>query len=137
MATYIYDQRTGELSPAPGGKLIATGYSGYGEGKNNPALQYLPDVGPIPRGMYLMGMARTDAELGPVAIPLGACNGTETFGRCGFFMHGDDIRHPGCGSHGCVIMPRIVREMMRPGDRLLVVASVENPLPVGAQREAA
>ena len=31
------------------------GYSGHGEGKNNPAMQKVPNVGPIPVGKYTIG----------------------------------------------------------------------------------
>jgi hypothetical protein len=37
--------------------VIATGYSGIGDGKNDPTKQCIEDVGPIPRGDYKIGDA--------------------------------------------------------------------------------
>jgi hypothetical protein len=45
---WTYAQKSGELQQD--GKPAATGYSGAGAGKNNPAMQNLHDVGPIPQG---------------------------------------------------------------------------------------
>ncbi len=45
---WTYCQKTGEL--LQNGVLVATGYSGQGNGRNNPDLQEDHDVGPIPRG---------------------------------------------------------------------------------------
>lgn len=39
-------QKTGELQQD--GEHVATGYSGAGEGKNNPKMQSVRNVGPIP-----------------------------------------------------------------------------------------
>jgi hypothetical protein len=48
--------------------------------------------------------------------------GTETFGRSEFRIHGDSIAHPGMASHGCIILPRAVRDAIwRSGDRALEV----------------
>jgi hypothetical protein len=48
--------------------------------------------------------------------------GTETFGRGEFRIHGDSIAHPGTASHGCIILPRAVRDAIwRSGDRALEV----------------
>ena len=43
-----YSQTTGEMRTALG-ELLGTGYAGHGEGVNNPALQSVPDTGPLPR----------------------------------------------------------------------------------------
>src|ERR1700752_4354059 len=41
---WTYAQKSGELQQD--GKPVATGYSGAGAGKNNPALENLPNAGP-------------------------------------------------------------------------------------------
>lgn len=46
-AAWTYAQETGDLQQD--GKHISTGYSGANEGKNNPAMDNVPNVGPIPR----------------------------------------------------------------------------------------
>jgi hypothetical protein len=92
-----------------GGELVATGYSGFGAGKNNPAMQKVPDVGPIPVGNYLIGDARNSEKDGPLVMRLTPRLSTETFGRCGFLIHGDSENHFGSASHGCVIFDRPTR----------------------------
>jgi hypothetical protein len=84
--TWQYDQATGCLSHD--GRPVGTGYSGHGEGVNNPAMQDVRSVGPIPRGQWSIGPARLQPILGPVAMPLAPEEGTETFGRTGFWAHG-------------------------------------------------
>ncbi len=123
---YIYYQRTGHLLPSTTGQdtLVATGYSGFGEARNDPVSERRPGLGPIPRGAYLIGDESKDETHGPVAIHLLPLTGTETFGRSGFLVHGDSISAPGAASHGCIVVPRKVRESMADGgDRLLVVLS--------------
>jgi hypothetical protein len=122
---WTYAQGGGELSRD--GMHVATGYSGFGEGKNNPALQGVPDVGPIPRGYYLIGAPEhvtTAGPHGPFVLRLVPDVDTRTAGRAGFLMHGDSIEHPGAASHGCIIMPRAVRELVAAsGDRRLRVVA--------------
>jgi hypothetical protein len=105
---WTYEQSTGELRH--NGQLIATGYSGFGEGKNNPTLESVPNVGPIPRGLYLIQFPPFHSEKdGPVCMHLIPERQTNTYGRSGFLIHGDSIQHTGSASHGCVIMPRPTR----------------------------
>jgi hypothetical protein len=58
---WLWRQDTGELLQQIDDNLfsdvIATGYSGMGEGKNDPTKQCIGDVGPIPRGDYKIGDA--------------------------------------------------------------------------------
>lgn len=112
MTTLTYSQRTGQLS-GPG--ISASGYSGHQEGKNNPALETDHGVGPIPRGTWRIGAPVDHPHLGPRALPLSPAPGTETFGRSGFFVHGDSSAHPGDASHGCIVLPRNVREAIVDG----------------------
>lgn len=122
---WTYTQRTGELQQD--GQHVATGYSGAGEGKNNPEMQSVRNVGPIPQGDWtIIGPPVNTADRGPYVLRLTPKDETETFGRSGFLMHGDSKNAPGTASHGCVIMPRTVREQVwNSGDRdLQVVAEI-------------
>ncbi len=132
---WTYAQKTGELQQD--GRHIGNGYSGAGAGKNNPATQQVPNVGPIPQGDWtVVGPPANTQEHGPYVLHLQPAAQTETFGRSGFLMHGDSIESPGCASHGCVIMPRPVREQVwNSGDReLKVVAEVPAPTGSGGTR---
>jgi hypothetical protein len=118
---WTYHQKSGALHDKTG-HLVSTGYSGHGEGKNNPAMQHVPSVGPIPRGLWKMEEPYDSGKVGPFAIPLTPLPETETFGRSAFRVHGDSKSEPGSASHGCIIQPRIVRnQMWESGDRLLEV----------------
>ena len=104
--------------------FLGRGYSGNGKGLNNPDMQNVPDVGPIPCGDWYMGPAYDHPEHGPVTIPLRPEPGTQTFGRDHFLCHGDLKDAPGQfkASKGCMIMPRWIRERMsQSGDHLLRV----------------
>jgi len=105
---WIYQQSTGQLSRD--GVLVATGYAGLPpDGKNNPAAQAQRGVGPIPQGMWEIGPAANYKNLGPCAMALIPAAGTQTFGRSGFFLHGDSRAHPGAASEGCIVMPNDTR----------------------------
>jgi type VI secretion system (T6SS) effector TldE1-like protein len=118
---WSYAQKTGELNQD--GKHVAKGYSGFDNGKNDPSMQELSNVGPIPQGQWtIAGPPANTADHGPYVLRLEPSPETNTFGRSGFLMHGDSKEHPGCASHGCVIMPRPVREQVwNSGDRELDV----------------
>jgi Protein of unknown function (DUF2778) len=108
---WTYAQSTGTL--LQNGQPIATGYSGYDDGKNNPSMQGVENVGPIPQGDWtIVGPPINTPDHGPYVLHLQPSAQTNTFGRGGFLMHGDSIEAPGCASRGCVIMPRNVREQV-------------------------
>jgi hypothetical protein len=118
--TWQWDQSAGLLTRD--GKAVSRGYSGRGRGKNNPALQTAVGIGPIPRGAWRITERYDSANVGPYALKLDACAGTDACGRSAFRIHGDSIRAPGTASHGCIILPRAIREAIwRSGDRNLVV----------------
>jgi hypothetical protein len=118
---WTYAQSTGELHH--NGRLVGGGYSGFDNGKNNPAMQAVANLGPIPQGDWtIVGPPVNTAQHGPFVLRLQPAAGTNTFGRSGFLMHGDSIGAPGCASHGCIILPRAVREQVwSSGDRELEV----------------
>jgi len=119
---WIYEQSSGQM--LRNGSLVGTGYSGIDKGKNNPDMQDAHDVGPIPQGNYTMGAPINSPTHGPCAIPLTADPANQMFGRSEFLVHGDSTEHPGQASHGCVIMPRSVRDqLVASGDKLLNVVA--------------
>ena len=107
----IYAQASGKLTLDD--VLLTVGYSGFGSGKNNPAMQDQEGIGPIPQGTYAIS---EDVEMvtkhGPFVLRLSPFKTTNTFGRSGFLIHGDSKEHPGLASHGCIILPRSTREMI-------------------------
>jgi hypothetical protein len=122
---WTYAQSTGELQHDD--QPVGTGYSGFDKGKNNPAMQAVANMGPIPQGEWtIVGPPVNTPAHGPYVLRLQPAAGTNTFGRSGFLMHGDSIEAPGCASHGCIIMPRPVREKVwKSGDiRLEVVPAL-------------
>jgi hypothetical protein len=117
--TWTYRQQTGALLHDDA--VVATGYSGAGPGKNNPADEAIPNVGPIPRGAYIIGTPKDSPHMGPEALPL-TPDGHDALGRSGFFMHGDNEAHT--ASTGCIIMPRQVRDQVAASpDRALEVVA--------------
>jgi Protein of unknown function (DUF2778) len=125
---WTYVQKTGEL--LRDGNHRAFGYSGYNDpangqlGKNNPALQNMHDVGPIPVGQYDIGSPTDTVTHGPFVLPLTPHPTNQMFGRSGFLIHGDSVVEPGTASRGCIIMSRQVRnDIAASGDTLLQVLS--------------
>jgi len=108
---WTWKQQDGALI-SPSGKTITHGYSGADAGKNNPDMQNVPNVGPIPRGLYSILFPRTTVSHGPYVMPLVPDAATGTYGRSGFLIHGDSKAAPGTASHGCIILPRSVREQI-------------------------
>lgn len=96
------------------GRPVAAGYSGRNvpngqQGRNNPALESVRAVGPIPKGRYSIAAPRTSAQTGPYALDL-APIGHNAMGRSAFQIHGDNAK--GDASSGCIILPRAVREQI-------------------------
>lgn len=104
-----YEIASGEFSLSPEAKFI--GYAGNGIGKNNAEYCHVRNVGPLPRGMYLM-LHRIENHPTDITIRLRAGEGEETFGRSGFLIHGDSAKAPGTASRGCIILNRAAREYL-------------------------
>jgi lipoprotein-anchoring transpeptidase ErfK/SrfK len=119
-----YSQSTGELIN-PTGSRVGYGYSGHGVGLDNPKQQAVADVGPIPAGTYTIGRFFDDSNgKGPIVAHLVPDVDTDTFGRSGFMIHGDNQAVDHSASHGCVILPRVLREqIMASNDRVLLVTA--------------
>jgi hypothetical protein len=107
---WTYRQTTGRL--LRDGVPVATGYSGCNEGKNNPACQDDKNLGPIPQGVWKLTEMFDSVQHGPLCIRLEPAEGTVTFGRFGFLIHGDSATHPGEASKGCIVLPRKFREQV-------------------------
>jgi hypothetical protein len=121
---WIYEQRTGWLYDG-GGKRFALGYSGKGEGKNNPDMQDVHKVGPLPCGVYTPQPPVDSDKHGKYVLWLVPDPSNEMFDRDAFGMHGDSIPHPGEASEGCIIQARFAREAFwNSGEQLRVVADI-------------
>lgn len=118
----VYSQTTGRLTEFGTDKLIGVGYSGRGEGKNNPDKESVRTVGPIPRGYWRIGEPYNSSRVGPRTIPVYKLDDRPgddidaITGRSAFRIHGDSIRAPGTASQGCIILPRIIREQIIASD---------------------
>jgi hypothetical protein len=116
-----YSQKTGNLTTNDG-KLIAVGYSGHGLGKNNPEMESVKNVGPLPKGIYQIGTPYNSTRTGPFTLPLIPDPQNKMYKRSDFKIHGDSLDDPGTASHGCIILQRKVREAIYNGtDKLIEV----------------
>lgn len=120
-----YEQGTGKLTKD--GVQVDMGYSGHGEGVNNPAMEAVANVGPIPQGLWLIeGPPTLSPTHGPYVLRLTPYKDTQTFGRGSFLIHGDEVENPGLelASHGCIVLARATRSRIwQSGDNNLLVVS--------------
>jgi RHS repeat-associated protein len=121
---WIYSQSTGRLTHVDDkGNIDYTanatadsGYSGYGSGLNNPAMQSVQakkhgdSAGPIPQGLYIIGKPYDSPTTGPMTMTLTPQAGTNTFNRDLFRMHGDNAAHNHTASTGCIVEGPNVRQ---------------------------
>jgi len=112
---FTFEITTGNFR-APNSSLFGKGYSGNGDGKNNPAWEAIKLHGPLPTGLYTaVKMIEHDPHLGWYAIHLKPDASTRikiiSYGRDpdSFYWHGDDIDHPGEASDGCLVSMRSMR----------------------------
>jgi len=105
-----YSQSKGKL--LYNNESIGSGYSGHGQGLNNTKLEMVHNLGPIPRGLWEIGIWFDDKHLGPCVAALRPTD-QEVFGRGGFFIHGDNKLMNHTASDGCIILSRILREKLR------------------------
>ncbi len=108
---WTYHQRSGRL--LRDGHAVGRGYSGDGpaptDGRNNPAMEAVPDRGPIPRGHWRIGPPRHSRRVGPHAMDLRPV-GHDAHGRTAFMIHGDDTEND--ASRGCIILSRPLRRQI-------------------------
>lgn len=104
-----YSQSTGIISDA---EPLGRGYSGHGQGLNNPKLEMVHNLGPIPKGVWELGHWFDDKHLGLCVVPLRPTS-QDVFGRGGFFIHGDNKWMNYSASDGCIILSRQLREILK------------------------
>ena len=105
-----YSQSTGQMTKDDG-TLVATGFAGNNsrpgvnpkhlQGMNNPDMQSVHCIGPLPQGTYTVGTWGLHHPVGPNSAPLTQTSG-ETFGRNAFFIHGPGDTDPMNSSEGCI-----------------------------------
>jgi hypothetical protein len=100
-----YSQISGEMRSSTG-ELLGSGYSGHGDGINNPAMQSIHNTGPLPQGVYTINPPVNTTTHGPYVMWLTPDPVNVMFGRSGFGIHADEIANPGkrLASTGCVVM---------------------------------
>jgi hypothetical protein len=90
------------------------------KGKNNPDMDGVANIGPLPLGDYTIRWlsdeeAKAHAHLGPMLAELIPDAQNDMKGRSGFFIHGaarDPHRH-GQESRGCTVLERIPRQAVK------------------------
>jgi hypothetical protein len=119
--TWKFQQSTGNLYD-PTMKVIFVGWAGQGKGMNNPAMQDVSGIGPLPQGSYTIGDPHDSPHTGPYTMDLTPDPSNEMFGRSLFRIHGAAVVDPQLSSSGCIIMPRPVREkIFNSGDKTIDV----------------
>lgn len=125
---WTFESSTGKLY-TPGGMFFSTGYAGGNcgrnpEGINNPSLQNVHNVGPLPEGIYTFGAwIDNHPRLGRDVFALIPDTENNMFGRGDFYVHGDTPQ-PRHASEGCIVLLNSVRKLLyaSPVHRLQVVA---------------
>ncbi|CAF1121418.1 unnamed protein product [Adineta ricciae] len=97
MATYY--QSTGKFVTSDGTSY--SGYSGNGEGLNNPNKESVRCVGPIPK------------VLTPSPSNI-------MYGRSDFLIHGDNKKNDYSASKGCIVVEPNARRKISIGDKIVV-----------------
>jgi hypothetical protein len=122
---FTYQQTTGRFSRD--GTLIGIGYSGHGAGLNNPQMEAVHGVGPIPAGPWTIGPAHADGALGPIAMNLDPVAPFDAHGRTLFRIHGDNDLLNHTASDGCIVLGpayrRQIAEAVAGGDNDLTVTA--------------
>ncbi len=109
-----YSQSTGTIThfnDATGQQdYSSSGYSGNGAGYNNPAMQNVPDTGPLPQGHYSIGPEQNNVtHTGHTltnSMRLTPLPGNNMFGRGGFLIHGRGL------SNGCIATDQGTRDQI-------------------------
>lgn len=99
---WYYDRASGVLTNKLG--KIYKVYSGHGEGLDNPSMESVHDIGPLPSGEYEMTAIVDSPHTGPNTIILNPKEENRMFGRSGFRIHGDNANEDFSASNGCIIL---------------------------------
>lgn len=132
---WVFESSTGKLFN-PDGTFAASGYAGGNcgknpEGVNNPDMQNVHDIGPLPEGVYTFGKPiEVHPKLGKFCIPLISDKNNQMFGRSAFYMHGDKASVIRAASEGCIIMLNAIRRACAasPDQQIRVVRKYEPAL---------
>lgn len=104
-----YNSQTGRVT----GEVTGQGYSGHDAGLNNPNMEQLRGIGPIPRGKWkILRWDDHHGEKGPIVAVLEP-DGWDAYGRSDFLIHGDNPEANHSASHGCIIMNHDIRTVWR------------------------
>jgi hypothetical protein len=111
-----FSQLSGKLWDSFNGYL-GKGYAGHGDGKNNPDMENVEGVGPLPHGAWKpVEFFEDHPRVGKNAVRLEPADDDTlqrviNYGRDpkSFFMHGDSVEHPGEASDGCIIQAPDIR----------------------------
>jgi hypothetical protein len=86
------------------------GYAGRHTGLNNPSMQHVKGVGPLPEGIYRIEAPHDSETTGPYTLRLVPEPGTEMYGRSSFAIHGDRVGNKRDASHGCIVVGKAQRQ---------------------------
>ncbi len=116
---YTYMQCSGKVYD-PEGNLMGAGYSGKGLGLNNPKMEHVPNIGPIPAGFYRVGNVIHNAgNMGKYVLPLtpegSTVNTLSALVRGGFYWHGENPATPLNSSKGCIVSLLVLRQQISTG----------------------
>lgn len=127
--TWTYNSATGGLYH--NGTYIETGYAGHGAGVNDPSMQSISRVGPLPTGRYTIGPQYYSPNTGRATMALTPAPTNQMYGRSAFRIHGDNSQRNRTASEGCMIFNRDIRDQIaNSGDTDLVVEDFSLPNPV-------
>lgn len=110
------------------GLLVGVGYAGHAEGVNNPALQAVRNVGPLPCGGYTISEMLDKHIIGNLVlvwcVRLTPDADNEMFGRDGFLIHGDNDEGNKSASEGCIVLSFNQRmKVLNSNDKRLAVVA--------------
>lgn len=90
------------------------GYSGHGPGLNNSTWESMAGIGPIPEGLWQINPWEAQhGHLGVMVAHLTPLNVANTYGRSGFYFHGDNAAHNHTASDGCIVLDHNLRQRVK------------------------
>lgn len=102
---FTYSQDSGVFTD---GVFLAFGIAGNGDGLNNPEMENVQFVGPLPKGNYFIGKAFDHPKLGVNTFILTPAPTNQMYGRSAFFIHALEftatLLQPGRSSDGCICL---------------------------------
>ena len=128
-----YNVRTGKLVVRRSLETIAVvglGYAGATAGLNNPEMEHVRNVGPIPQGTYFLRETRHPRFRAPAfeCVPThSTAEKLKRYGRSGFWVHGDNPGVNFSASSGCIVLNRTARlelgKWLKRGHTILTVVA--------------